>query len=259
MRTLLAWFACALACSSGREVTVVFRYDDYSAKSNTALEVALLELFRRHDYPFVFGVVPTIALDIHHPTPETSEFLRPLLDDKFSILREAMSDGTVEVALHGLTHQRVDPETPSEFRGRTYEDQLDRISRGKSFLEEGLDAKIRVFIPPWNSFDASTIRALEAAELDILSSDITRIKREVGTLTHLPKLAALENLREVVEMMHEAPEGLPPVVVVMHAYDFGSEHQWNLAKLEIILNWMTEVGYVRGRHFADAAPSLPGR
>jgi len=256
MRTLLAWFACAfaLACSSDREVIVIFRYDDYSAKSDTALELALLEVFRRHNYPFVFGVVPTIALDTHRPTPETSEFLRPLLDDKFAILREAMSDGTVEVALHGLTHQRVDTETRSEFKGRTYEDQLDRISRGKSFLEEGLDTKIRVFIPPWNSFDASTIRALETLELDILSSDITRIDREVGTLTHLPKLAALENIREVVEMMHEAPEGLPPVVVVMHAYDFGSEKEWNLSKLEGILNWMTEVGYVRGKHFADAIP-----
>ena len=48
MRTLLASIACAFAlcCSTDREVTVVFRYDDFSAKSDTGLEVALIGVFR---------------------------------------------------------------------------------------------------------------------------------------------------------------------------------------------------------------------
>ena len=260
MRPLLAWTACvfALAACGGdgdRDVTVVFRYDDYSAKSDTAFERALIELFRRHDLPVSIGVIPSIARNISRPTPDTPQFLRPLPEEKFALLREAMSDGTVEVALHGLSHQRLDPDQRTEFSGRTYEDQVERISRGKRFLEEGLDVPIRVFIPPWNSFDAATIRALETLEFEVLSSDLTRSGRDVGTLAHLPGTANIGDVREFVGLARRASEGSPPVVVVMHAYDFGEEPAGReLSPLEEILSWVTSLDYVRVRNLAGAVP-----
>jgi peptidoglycan/xylan/chitin deacetylase (PgdA/CDA1 family) len=255
MKILFASFTClfALACSTDNEVTVIFRYDDYSAKSNTTLEVALIEVFRRHGFPLAIGVVPTIARNTNLPLPETENSLRPLTDEKFAILREAMADGTVEVALHGLTHQRIAADTKSEFQGRSYEDQLERIVRGKEFLEKGLNTKIRVFIPPWNSFDSETIRALEATELDILSSRIEHYEQDAGSLKHLPVLVTLQDLRPFIELMRVTPEVKLPVVVVMHAKDFGATPHWDLSELESSLRWIKDVGYVRGRHFADAS------
>lgn len=262
MRSRLALAACVCALAGcgggGREVIVVFRYDDYSAKSDTALEVALIDLFRRRALPIAFGVIPSIARNISRPTPDTPEFLRPLPEEKLAILRDAMSDGTVEVALHGLSHQRREPDVRTEFRGRPYEEQVERIDRGRRFLEEGLGARIRIFIPPWNSFDTATVRALEALEFEILSSDMKRIDSDVGSLAHLPGTASLEDVREFVGLASRASEGSPPVVVVMHAYDFDDEPPGRkLDRLEEILDWMTGLSTVSVRSFGAAALGEP--
>src|SRR5262245_966638 len=45
----------------GRPLTVVFRFDDYSAKSDTALERSILESFRRARVPLTVSVIPRMA------------------------------------------------------------------------------------------------------------------------------------------------------------------------------------------------------
>ena len=53
----LATFALASE-DGGKKINVIFRYDDYSTRSNTAAEESIIETFRKHGMPVTFGVIP---------------------------------------------------------------------------------------------------------------------------------------------------------------------------------------------------------
>nr|WP_320193705.1 hypothetical protein [uncultured Desulfobacter sp.] len=59
-----------------KQVNVVFRFDDYSAYSNTNLELRIIDAFRKHEACLTIGVIPyACAGDIHDPSAQE---VRPL-------------------------------------------------------------------------------------------------------------------------------------------------------------------------------------
>jgi len=81
-------------------------------------------------------------------------------------LRKLIASGRATVALHGYTHQ--DFADGYEFQAAP--DLPDRVQRGRSYLEELLECRIKVFVPPHNALSKRGLAAVAGAGLDILGS-----------------------------------------------------------------------------------------
>ena len=142
-------------------VTVVFRYDDYSSRSNIDLEKKILRAFSRNRACCTFSIIPFIsAVDYLDTKPQE---VIPLTAAKAEIARQAMAAGTMDAAQHGYSHQRQGYTHGwyTAYEGLDYDSQLHKIRLGKVFLEKILGANIITFVPPYNSYDANTLKVLE--------------------------------------------------------------------------------------------------
>ncbi len=209
---------CTLQGAGSKQVYVVFRYDDYSARSPTDLELRLIDTFRIHKAAITFAVIPFVCGgDLHDPSPQGFIPLSPL---KADILRTAARDGVVEVALHGYSHQTTNANVMSEFAGLTYSAQVDRLVKGKAFLEAEAGLRVATFVPPWNSYDLSTLRALEDLGFQTISAAPGGRAVRSSALRFLPTTCDLVHLKDAVQVAQRSSALQPLVVVLFHSYDF---------------------------------------
>ena len=205
-----------------KKITVVFRYDDPSAKTSMDIEARLIEAFRQHNMCCTFAVVPFVcADDVHDPEPQE---ILPLPPSKIEVFSKAMHEGILEIAQHGYSHQTngLQAEGYSEFAGLGYETQLQRIEQGKKFLESEFGLPITIFVPPWNAYDANTIRALGQAGFECLSADADRIgyADALASLRFLPATCGIAEVQSAVITARLACDPAPLIVVLFHNYDF---------------------------------------
>ncbi|MBP3193961.1 DUF2334 domain-containing protein [Natronogracilivirga saccharolytica] len=124
-------------------VNVVFRFDDYSARSSTDLELRLIDTFRENEVAITFGVIPFVSTgNLHDPSPKN---LAPLTSEKVDILKKGYVKGTLDIALHGYSHQTISVKKNTEFSGLDYNSQIERIDKGKKFLENIIDDSVTTF------------------------------------------------------------------------------------------------------------------
>lgn len=202
-------------CSEQKQITVIFRYDDYSSLSPTELEVEIINAFKNYNIPLTLGVIPYICKDSSEPLP--------LSLSKAEILKNAIDSGILETALHGYCHQmasKTSDGTYSEFSGVDYNSQIKKITDGKNLLEEMLKIKINTFIPPWNSYDLNTIEALEAAGFKHISADSSGITKESSVIKYLPMTTSLLNLSDTVRRAKEVSNIQPVIVAFFHPFEF---------------------------------------
>jgi len=219
---LLIFLASFYICNAAekKQILVVFRFDDYSSSSCTDLEVKLIDAFRQHNFRCTFGVIPYGRdEDVHRVNAQN---LVPLTVTKINILKNAIKLGILEVALHGYSHQAISENKNkySEFSGLDYNSQLTKILNGKKYLEDMLDIKITTFIPPWNSYDNNTVRALEYLGFDTISADKNGVAEENSLLKFLPFTCDLIHLKKVVKLASRITDKQPVIVVLFHTFDF---------------------------------------
>lgn len=96
------------------------------------------------------------------------------------ILRDAVNEGLIRIANHGLTHCVVGRHVPLLFHSnRVYhrefwewvprETQRDHLARSQEILEEYFQQRIRVLVPAGNVFSAATIDACSEYGIDIIN------------------------------------------------------------------------------------------
>lgn len=202
-------------------ITVVFRYDDYFSLSSTEIESKIMGTFHKYALPCTFGVTPFVcAGDIHDPSLQDVVPLTPL---KADMLKNVISANLLEVALHGYSHQTNHLWTHrrfSEFLGLDYQSQEEKISKGKSFLEETLNTTITTFIPPWNTYDLNTVKILEKLGFTCISTYIRRKIKKSRKLKFLPYTCDIHRLRDAVESARCSQDPQPVIVTLFHEYDF---------------------------------------
>jgi peptidoglycan/xylan/chitin deacetylase (PgdA/CDA1 family) len=252
-----------------RRVTVVFRFDDYARwSSRTGAE--LLALFQKHRIPCTFAVIPqTTAAGEFASAPADSA---PIDQETSGKLDDAVREGLLEVALHGYTHAdraalRVsgrDAEQ-SEFRGLDYSSQLRMLSEGRSTLESLYHVSVTTFIPPWNSYDENTLRALDSLGFKVVSG--SGRTRGVGAhgrfqrLRYLPWTCYAGQLKQAVSFARKSADPAPVVVVFLHPNDF-AEHSRNGGKysyqfFDELLTWIAAQPDVTTRTLGEAATLAP--
>lgn len=204
-----------------KQITVVFRFDDYSSLSSTEFEVKLINTFRKYNAACTFGVIPYACTGDEHDT--RPQDVVPLTLKKAAILKNAVKEGILEVALHGYSHQTIRKKTDfdyTEFSGLDFNSQVKKIAIGKNYLEEMLDIKIATFIPPWNTYDSNTIRAIEKLGFKCFSANESVEAIKSSLLKYVPVTCDLFELRHTVELARRVPDRQPVIVVLFHEYDF---------------------------------------
>jgi hypothetical protein len=143
------------------------RDDDCSYFTDVSeLEQAYAEL--PETIPVSFAVVPYRACEKNPAVPEThweNDEKRPIGENTELVeyLRAGLEDGSLSVALHGYTHERIDRKP--EFVAAS--NPLERIQEGRNHLESVFDQRITVFVPPNNSLSSQSITAVKKSNLQL--------------------------------------------------------------------------------------------
>jgi len=208
---------------SHKKITVVFRCDDYSSRSPTNFEIKLFNTFRKYNIPCTIGIIPYVASgDVHSLAPQK---VIPLSEKKAQILKDAMALGIIEPAIHGYSHQTIcrcrdSHNKCTEFSGLSYEKQMEKIEKGKKLLEDELNTKINIFIPPWDNYDKNTLMVLEKAGFNCISADLRGVSDKHLHIKFLPATVSVTKLRQAVKLARRSPDSFPVIVVLFHAFEF---------------------------------------
>lgn len=244
--------------SRNAKVLLAFRYDDFSERSPTELEEAVIGLFRRLRLALTIGIIPYQR--------GNSGQLEPIGAEKAALVRIPASAGAVEVALHGYSHESAAKDRwgrDTEFSGVPYATQRQRLSQGRGLLEERTGATIHTFIPPWNSYDRATLTALAELGFRTLSAGRTGELDLRSELAFLPATARLADLRATAELGRSEGSGPIPIVVLFHDYDFVERDQrWgqlSFQEFATTLEWVAvqdDIGVVTIDQMARELPDL---
>jgi hypothetical protein len=98
------------------------------------------------------------------------------------------------------------------------------LSAGKATLESLYHVSVTTFIPPWNSYDENTLRALDELGFKVVSSSgqtygITASGR-FQRLRFLPYTCMPGHLREAVQFARISSDPDPIIVVLLHPSNF---------------------------------------
>lgn len=235
------------AYKSQKEITIIFRYDDVSSLTPVWLEKEIIKVFSAHGICLTMGVIPYVTQGGYHD-PEWQEEVK-LTSEKIEILKKAAFENKIEVALHGYNHRtRCESQETglhSEFKGMVYEEQGRKIRKGKALLETELESKVETFIPPWNSYDSNTLRALIAEGIRNISANRYGPLLEWGeemALQYIPVTIELHDIRKAVSKARKLLSTGATIVVLLHPYDFkesGDDRgRLSIDELGEVLTWL---------------------
>jgi hypothetical protein len=108
--------------------------------------------------------------------------------------------------------------------------------------------RIKGFVPPWNTYDRTTVQVLDELGFEFLSAGWEVCRS--GTLPEVPRTCTLANARRAVEGALLFESVAPVLVIVFHPDDF-QEFAFpplpdepppftNLAELKALLGWITD-------------------
>jgi peptidoglycan/xylan/chitin deacetylase (PgdA/CDA1 family) len=227
-----------------RSIRVFFRYDDYCATSDATVDNGLIALFGKHGLCCTFAVIPRVTEgNYRDPQPRQSIELDAA---RKQALANAVRAGSIDVALHGFEHRSNGLAMPhSEFRGISYAGQSEKIKHGKAMLEEIIARPVLSFVPPWNTYDESTLKALRDNGLCCLSANrYGPLIGTIETMRFLPITVELPDLESAVDSARASGDSDPVIGVLMHPYDFresGDQRaQVDLAGLDRKLAWLKQ-------------------
>ncbi|MEO7957343.1 MAG: DUF2334 domain-containing protein [Fibrobacteria bacterium] len=225
-------------------VTVGLRYDDCSALSPAGLEDSILAACARNGAHVTFGVVPAVGIgDNRKPEPAGNKLLSP---ERKQALKDARSNGFLEIALHGYAHRVATAARRSEFAGVPLAAQTELIRLGRIELES-FAGPINTFIPPWNAYDAATLTALQANGFRTLSGDLAGVSDSEIPLRYVPATCLIPDLRKAVLAARASGGGT--VVAYFHPYEFkdidAKRGSFTFAEFESDLEWLAAQPDVR--------------
>lgn len=247
---LLMITACNNQIDEKKRITVVFRFDDPSALSSTETELKVIDVFREHNASLTFGVIPFKCIG---STRDVSpQELVPLDAKKASILHQAVQEGVVDIALHGYSHQMRDTKLWTEFQGMDYGEQKQRLAKGKNYLETLIGTSIDTFIPPYNTYDLNTLKALESVGFTTLSAGIRGDVSKDSQLKFMPMTIRIHQVKTAIEEARESLDAKPLIVVMFHEYDFLDVKVEGIQKKLITIEDLNQLlTWLRAQHDVD--------
>jgi peptidoglycan/xylan/chitin deacetylase (PgdA/CDA1 family) len=208
--------------AQANKLKIVLRYDDYSRYTSMQLAADLIEMAKHFGGGLMIGVIP-FPYGEYPEKFDSSAVPPPFLNkEKTELLKKYLDEGSIEVALHGFSHKNNTPEGQgrhSEFSGLPEEKQTVLLKTAKASLEHAIGHKVRVFVPPFNQYDAITLDVLKNAGFELVSGGMMSFSSTDSTLKFLPGTTYVNNLKAVVETAIQKGHTEAMVVVTMHPYD----------------------------------------
>ena len=196
-------------------IKVILRFDDPSATSNHLLERQIIECLESKNAKATFAVIPFKRQDKEHDYSDTS-WANHLVKGQLS--------GITEIALHGYSHEKrglTPQDSPTEFSGVDADTQEEMIREGADHLRAIFGKNsISGFIPPWNSYDANTLQALENQRIRYISAGAIYSGKYKTSMMHLPRTCQFIDIKGAVVEARRYAKLEPTVIAVMHHYDF---------------------------------------
>jgi hypothetical protein len=226
-----------------RKVTVFFRYDDFSALSPFRVDSALALLFRKHRMRCSFAVIPLVTEgNYRDPSPRG---WHELDRSRRTLLRTGAADSSIDVVLHGLHHRSNGLGAPhSEFRGLSFEMQLEKLQQGQRLLEEVIARPVMTFVPPWNTYDEATLRAMATCGISCISANrFGSVPGRRGGVSFLPITADILDLKSAIACAQQSGDEEAVVGALLHPYDFlesdDERGRLTLQDMDALLGWLS--------------------
>lgn len=224
---ILLFCIISFHCFAGK-INIVFRYDDFILKNDIVNE-EVVRTFEKNHIPLVLGVIPC----------DSNENF--LFGQKYSflpILKSGVKNNSIEIALHGLTHQQI---INGEFTGLNIIEQNRRIQKGKSFLDSVFGINTKTFIPPYNSYDDNTLQALVNNKFTIISSALCIGQSNANAkLQYAPE--TIEDFKELMPVLIRNKNRNGVVVVMFHDYTF--RNNYSIQQLKTVLESVNKLNFV---------------
>lgn len=141
---------------------------------------------------FEYGVKPIIAVI---PDNEDSKLNIDQPDMNFWSKINELRSQKWTIAMHGYQHKYTQENggilkihTKSEFAGLPYQEQFEKIKKGKEILKSH-EIKTDIFIAPGHSFDKNTLKALEGNNFNIISDGIALYPFKKYNILWIPQIA----------------------------------------------------------------------
>jgi peptidoglycan/xylan/chitin deacetylase (PgdA/CDA1 family) len=229
---------------------VMFRDDDVTPGSLGALK-AVNQVHIDEGVPVTLGVIPARSFPVHaqgecgyNVTSESSS--KTLVE----YLQSLAPSGLFELAQHGYGHcnnsKLYGVPAASEFRGMPYSEQLARIAEGRSLMESAFGAAPTTFIPPFNTGDENTLKAISELGFTVYSSYTGELRPTSGErLTLKPQYLAIsendtfESLARQTEPLLNDPR-VNDIVVTYHNSNFAVKGaaDVNATKVEVLREYI---------------------
>lgn len=196
-------------------IYISIRLDDPSASSNHALEKEIIDVLETNSIPATLAAIPFRVIE--NGRLELSRINAAHIVD-------AARRGSIEVAMHGHSHiHRAIGSEPSEFKGLPIDWQYQLLAEAAGRMRNlfGVNA-VPGFVPPWNSLDSNTLKAL--AELGFHYASVGRAVPFWSTaLKIVPMTCNFCDLEIAVTEAMGSSQSSAWIIAVLHAYDF-KEH-----------------------------------
>jgi len=169
----------------------LFRMDDITPTMDWGRFWALLRLFQRNRVKPLLGIVPDNKdpkLDIQKAEPQFWETMRLLVErDLVEIAQHGYQHILSPISGRALVSHRSGPHVErSEFVGCSFQDQVERIQKGREILQvHGLSTDN--WFSPNHSFDLTTLNALKTAGFRAVSDGIALFPHKFRGLVFVPQ------------------------------------------------------------------------
>lgn len=196
-------------------IRIALRFDDPSPTSDHALERELLDILGKLDIPLTAAVVPYGRNQV------------PIQADNVPHLVAAHAAGLLEVAQHGLHHEHLTTNSEgvnSEFQDIFGEEQARRIVAGRRMLEAVFPGPLVGFVPPWNTFDATTLDVLERNGFQYIAIDNSCYTTQLSSIRLLPRSCNVDHLEEACHLARRFST-TSIIIATLHHYDFNGSYQ----------------------------------
>jgi len=231
---------------------VVFRDDDVQAYWRADALRKVHRVFLDAHVPLTDAVIPAIGNGTITDDARLCSYLSSL---------RRRHPGQFEYALHGYTHaERTNFHGGSEFGGVPYRTQRKWLRKGKRIVAGCTGETPTTFVPPFNTYDTNTTRALKATNFTLLSGGswfTSQYEGQTGVFTadglqHAPSSGAFTKNWTTNAFFSEAAlrarfdaayRNHTVYVQMLHYWDFHSKGR--LAKLRQLIGYMKSRGGVK--------------
>lgn len=228
---LVSFLICPTVSASTQQAQatkyIAFRNDDIRPGMSLDGLKAVNQVHIDENVPVTLGIIP-------HPR-ESEEGNQLLQDGQFlTYMQSIASNPLFEFAQHGYSHTRNQLSAkPSEFIGRSYDDQYNRILKGQADIQEAFGMTPKTFIPPWDNDDSNTYLAAAALGfIEYSGGSISSVHHgyvngmqtegsiEIGAVNETAFSANIQNTQKVTERFLADSQSDDTLTITYHTSTF---------------------------------------